>query len=145
MNALTWLRTQFLAPQFLRFLAVGTTAAVAQWTARILLSQAFSFSVAIVIAYGLGMATAFGLNRWLVFPDADKPMEQQVSWFVIVNLAFLPVVWGVSIALADYVLPFLGVSHYREAIAHGIAIAVPTFGSFLLHKFLTFATTVTAR
>jgi len=145
MNAVQWLKDHLLTPQFLRFLGVGATAAATQWVARIFLSEAFSFSTAVLIAYGIGMATAFALNRLFVFQDAAKPVEQQVAWFVIVNLAFLPVVWAVSIVLADDVLPLLGVSLYRESVAHAIAIAVPTFGSFLLHKFLTFRTVVTAK
>lgn len=139
MNTLSWLRGHLLTPQFLRFLGVGATAAATQWLARIFLSQHFGFSAAVIIAYGVGMATAFALNRVFVFPGAGKPVEQQVTYFVIVNLASFPVVWAISLFLAGTVLPALGVVSYREGIAHGIAIAVPTFTSYFAHKFLTFA------
>ncbi|MGH8497583.1 MAG: GtrA family protein [Methylococcales bacterium] len=133
-----WIR-HFMTGEFLRFLLVGGAAAVINWLARFFLSHYFIFSYAVVIAYFIGIATAFALNRAFVFPLSGKPMAIQVSYFIGVNLAFLPIVWAAAIILAQWVLPNLGIHRYDEGIAHGIAITLPVFGAFLLHKFKTFA------
>ena len=134
----TWMR-HFFTAEFFRFLIVGGSAAVIHWLSRYLLSMYFQFSTAVVMAYGVGIATAFVLNRVFVFPLSSKPLKVQAAYFVAVNLAFFPVVWVASMVLSEWILPALGVYRYHEGIAHGIAILLPVFGAFLLHKFKTFA------
>ncbi|MFT3929010.1 MAG: GtrA family protein [Spongiibacteraceae bacterium] len=134
----SWIR-HFLTAEFLRFLMVGGTAAAIHWFARFFLSIYMPFSFAVALAYFVGIATAFALNRAFVFPLSNKPIAIQVSYFISVNLAFLPIVWAASVILARWALPNLGIHHYEEGIAHGIAIMLPVFGAFLLHKFKTFA------
>ncbi len=134
----TWAR-HFFTAEFFRFLIVGGSAAVIHWLSRYYLSIHFPFSTAVLMAYGVGIATAFVLNRAFVFPLANKPLKVQAGYFIAVNLAFLPVVWAASIGLSEWILPALGVHHYHEGVAHGIAITLPVFGAFLLHKFKTFA------
>jgi len=99
----------------------------------------FSFSCAVIVAYAVGIATAFALNRIFVFPRARTPIQTQALYFVAINLAFLPIVWAASMILSTWALPGLGIYTYREGIAHAIAICLPVFGAFLLHKFKTFA------
>jgi len=118
---------------------VGGSAAVLHWLARFVLSMYFSFSYAVIGAYAAGIATAFALNRIFVFPRARMPIQTQAMYFIAINLAFLPVVWAASMILLIWVLPSLGIYSYREGIAHAIAISLPVFGAFLLHKFKTFA------
>jgi putative flippase GtrA len=124
--------------QFALFVAVGLTAAILHWLARYALSRWLPFWLAVALAYGVGMAVAFALNRVLVFPGSRRRMGLQVRDFVIINLAFFPVVWGISLVLAGFVLPWLGVAAHREEVAHAVAIAIPVVATFLLHKFVTF-------
>lgn len=126
----------FLTRQFVLFLVVGGLAAFLHWLARIALSQWFNFSVAVVLAYSVGMAIAFSLNAVLVFPKSDKPRHLQARDFVLVNLAFLPVVWGASL-LIEKPLTTWGLA-YPQAIAHGIAVALPAMLTFLIYKFFAF-------
>lgn len=126
----------FLSRQFLLFLMVGGLAAFLHWLARIALSHWFSFSVAVVLAYCVGMAVAFSLNALFVFPSSDKPRHLQARDFVLVNLAFLPVVWGVSVLIERPVAEW-GVP-YPQAVAHGIAVVLPTLLTFLIYKFFAF-------
>ena len=69
-------------------------------------------------------------------PGSDKPRHLQARDFVLVNLAFLPVVWGASVLIekpiADAGAPF------PQAIAHGIAVLLPTLLTFLIYKFFAF-------
>ena len=89
----------FLSRQFAGFLLVGVTAALLHWLARILLSLLMPFAWAVALAYGVGMAAAFLLNSFYVFPASDKPVEKQARDFIVINTAFFPVVWVVSIQL----------------------------------------------
>lgn len=129
-----------LSRQFLGFVGVGLTAALLHWLARILLGIWIVFPVAVVLAYGVGIASAFVLNRMFVFPNSSRPLGEQIRSFVFINLAFFPVVWIAAMALDRYALPFVGVVRYREAIAHAIAISIPMLATFLFYKYVTFRT-----
>ncbi|MEM0955390.1 MAG: GtrA family protein [Pseudomonadota bacterium] len=127
----------FFSAQFLMFLLVGTTAAGLHWLARYLLSIWLSFPVAVALAYCVGLTIAFALNKRYVFPTAARPVARQARDFVLVNLAFFPVVWGASLLLRAW-LASRGVTQYAEGLAHGLAIAIPVFMTFLIYKFMTF-------
>lgn len=126
----------FLTRQFVLFLMVGGLAAFLHWLARIALSHWFTFPVAVVLAYAVGMGVAFSLNALLVFPGSDKPRHLQARDFVLVNLAFLPVVWGASVLMEKPVTSW-GLP-YPQAVAHGVAVLLPTLLTFLIYKFFAF-------
>jgi putative flippase GtrA len=130
----------FFTKQFLGFLTVGGLAAFLNWLSRILLSNWLSFSWAVVIAYAVGMSAAFTLNSFFVFPKSEKPRHKQARDFAIVNLSFYPVVWIASITI-DHALEAFGMVIYTQAVAHGIAIAIPMLATFLIYKFFAFRDT----
>jgi len=125
-------------PAPVRFVLVSGAAAVVNFIARILLGAYVPFAQAIILAFLIGMATAFLLNRRFVFQAATRSLNHQVFWFVAVNLLALIQTLAVSLLLANYALPFFGVTWHAETIAHGIGIAFPIFTSYLGHKHLTF-------
>lgn len=127
----------FISRQFAGFLLVGGFAALLHWLARIALSLLMPFAWAVALAYVVGISTAFVLNSHYIFPASDKPVEKQARDFIIINLAFFPLVWAVSLFL-NQLLQNLGVQHYSEAIAHAIAISMPVLATFLLYKFIAF-------
>lgn len=96
-----------------------------------------SFSWAVIVAYVVGMAVAFLLNSLFIFPKSRKPKIRQARDFTIVNLIFLPVVWTVAVYL-ESVFRSLGLFEYTQAVAHAVAVAVPTFVTFLIYKFFAF-------
>lgn len=122
----------------LRFLLAGGTAAVVNFCARVVLSLFMPYAAAIVVAYLLGMVTAFLLNRQFVFKSASGGLGRQIAWFVSINLFGMLQTLLVSLLLADMILPMLRVELHREEIAHAIGIMVPMFVSYLGHKHLTF-------
>ena len=124
--------------QFLRFLIVGGLAAVANFVARIVLNQWLPYAVAIVLAYLIGMAVAFLLNRRYVFPDAANRAHHQIFWFTVVNLFALLQTLLVSLLLAEVLLPRFGLAWHSKEIAHAAGIVVPVFTSFIGHKHLSF-------
>lgn len=127
----------FFTRQFLGFAAVGALAAFLHWLARIVFSKWMPFSFAVVAAYAVGMAVAFALNSLYVFPQSKKPINKQAIDFIIINLAFLPVVWIVAVFF-ESVFRTYGFIKYPQATAHAIAVVVPAFATFLFYKFFAF-------
>ncbi|MCJ1880841.1 GtrA family protein [Pseudomonas nitroreducens] len=127
----------FLTRQFLTFIGVGVTAAFANWCTRYILSFELSYSIAVVLAYLMGISIAFLLNRRFVFPDSPRPMVAQAREFILINAAFLPVVWIAALALR-HLFVYLGFASIAEGVAHAISLAVPAFATFLIYKFFTF-------
>jgi putative flippase GtrA len=134
----------FFTKQFLLFVAVGGFAAFLNWLSRVVLSHWMPFAAAVVLAYVVGMATAFVLNRVFVFPRSDKPMHRQARDFVMINLVSFPMVLVVAILL-EWLFRALGMVTYSKAAAHGVAVAIPALTSFLLYKFFAFRDAAHAR
>jgi putative flippase GtrA len=128
-----------LRREALRFLIVGALAAAANFGSRFLFSLVVPFATAIVLAFFVGLTTAFVLNRSWVFVRAQPTTWQgEAVRFTIVNLAGLVLTLGVSLWLADTVLPALGAGRAREAIAHFCGIAATVVTSYVAHKWWTF-------
>jgi len=128
----------FKTQQFFRFLMVGGFAALVNFGSRILYSIFMEFSVAVVIAYFTGMLTAFVLSKIFVFAPSLHSTQKEFYYFSLVNLAAAIQVWVVSVGLALYIFPWIGLTLFREEIAHIIGISVPAFTSYLGHKKFTF-------
>jgi putative flippase GtrA len=127
-----------LTRQFALFVLVGGVAALIHWTARILLNLVMDFRVAVIVAYAVGIGTAFLLNKRFVFPDSGRALAGEVRYFVLFNVAAFPLVFGASVLLAEQALPWLGFTWHVPEIAHAIAISLPLLVNFFLHKFITF-------
>lgn len=129
----------YFNPEFARFLVAGGLAALANFASRFALQPALGFVWAVTAAYLVGFTVAFVLNRAFVFPRSDRSLRGQIAWFLVFNLAALPVVIGASILLKRYVFgPFLAEGP-AEALAHGISILLPVLVNFVAHKLVTFA------
>ncbi len=129
--------SHYLSTQFVRFLFVGATAALLHWLARYWLSAWVTFPAAVALAYIVGIAVAFELNRRIVFPASGRPIAKQARDFILINLSFFPVVWAAAI-LFRQILKYIGVVHFVDGIAHGLAIALPVLMTFLMYKFIAF-------
>lgn len=125
---------QFASRQFFVFLLTGGTAALVNFGSRILYNQWMGFSGAIVLAYVTGMITAFVLARLFVFTASSQPMRHSIAFFVLVNLIAVVQTWAISLGLAFYLLPALGIDAYAREIAHAVGVAVPVFTSYIGHK-----------
>jgi putative flippase GtrA len=129
---------QFMSRQFLMFLLTGGIAAVVNFGSRILYSTWLSFSSAIILAYITGMITAFVLAKLFVFKDSQLSVHRSAAFFVLVNLVAVLQTWGISMVLAYYLLPWLGVTLFAQEIAHTFGVAVPVFTSYLGHRHWSF-------
>lgn len=126
--------------QFIKFILAGGFSAAANFGSRIIFSYWLPYVPSIVIAFCIGLISAFVLNRAFVFINASNTLGSQAWWFTIVNLAALAQTLVISVALAEYALPALGIGNHAETIAHGIGVLVPVVTSYFGHKHLSFRT-----
>lgn len=129
---------QFASRQFLVFLLTGGLAAVVNFASRIAYDVWVDFSTAIILAYLTGMVTAFILARTFVFTESKTTLRRSVLFFSLVNLAAVAQTWLISMGLALFALPVLGVSRFVPEIAHAVGVMVPAFTSYLGHKYWSF-------
>lgn len=127
-----------ISRQFAYFLLSGGIAAALNWGSRFLFSLFFRFEVAVVLAYLVGMLSAFILMRAFVFDGAGKPIGPQAGKFIGVNLLALLQTVVISLVLARWLLPSMGVTGHAEALAHLIGVLTPVVTSYFGHKLLTF-------
>ncbi len=124
--------------QFGRFLVAGGIAAAANFGSRFLFSRWMSFEWAVLCAFVVGLSVGLTLMRTYVFAATGKSLPRQVSWFVGVNLLAVAQTFFISVALAKWVLPALGVRTYAEAIGHLVGILTPVITSYFGHRLITF-------
>ena len=125
---------QFWTRQFFAFLLTGGIAAAFNFGSRIIYSQWLDFSAAVIMAYVTGMITAFALAKTFVFRESLQTVHRSAAIFILVNLVAVLQTWAISIGLAYYLLPSLGVSRFSHEIAHAVGITIPVFTSYLGHK-----------
>lgn len=124
--------------QFVKFVVAGGIAAVVNFGSRILLSRWMAYVPAIVVAYCIGMLTAFIINRQFVFEESDRPLHHQAWWFTAVNVAAVLQTVAISVLFDRWIFPAIGMNWQPEAVAHAIGLIVPVFTSYVGHKYLTF-------
>lgn len=128
----------FGSRQFLLFLLTGGIAAAVNFASRIVYNHWVSFSTAVVLAYVTGMVVAFFLARMFVFKDSAQSTQRSIAFFVLVNILGVAQTWTISLALAYYVLPWMGVATFVPEIAHAVGLIAPAFSSYIGHKHWSF-------
>ncbi len=123
-----------MSRQFLFFLLTGGTAAVVNFGSRILYSTWLDFSSAVIIAYVTGMITAFVLAKLFVFKESNQSVHRSAMFFILVNIVAVAQTWAISMVLAYYFFPWLGVTSLVQEISHAIGVALPVFTSYIGHK-----------
>lgn len=126
--------SQFLSRQFLTFLVTGGTAAAVNFGSRLLYNRWLDYSSSVIVAYITGMVTAFTLARLFVFKESEQSVHKSAFFFVLVNLVAVAQTWAISMGLAYWLLPAMGVTRWAPEIAHAVGIVLPVFTSYLGHK-----------
>ena len=124
--------------EFFQFLLVGGLAAGINFISRIGFSEFFSYRVAIIFAYIVGMLTAFMLSKHYVFEQSGRPFKDELRDFTIVNIFAVIQVWLISVGLAEYLFPKISFTFYPEEIAHLIGLGIPAVTSYFGHKYFSF-------
>lgn len=127
-----------LSREFLAFLVTGGVAAVVNFGSRLVFSQWLEFGSAVVLAYFTGMVTAFVLARLFVFTTTGQTVGRSAMWFAVVNLVAVLQTWAVSLVLARWALPGLGLTWHVDELAHAVGIVLPVLTSYFGHKHLSF-------
>jgi putative flippase GtrA len=132
------LRSAFFSPQFAKFLLVGGLAASLQWGSRFIFAIWMSYSFAVLAAYAVGLSSAYVLNAVFVFPASGRSRGSEILYFTAVNLAALPLVWGLSMLFGAILFPHVMDQGPAEAAGNAVGILSPVAINFLLHKKFTF-------
>jgi putative flippase GtrA len=134
--------------RFVRFVVTGGIAALANLGSRWLFSQAMVYAVAVSLAYLVGMGTAYLLARAYVFRPVGvagaRARTGEFMRFAMVNVVSFLVVLGVSVGLADWLLPVIGWRWHVEEVAHLAGVMSPIVLSYYAHKHFSFGTQTTA-
>ena len=128
------------AAQLTKFVMAGGVAAAANIGSRIGFSILLPFPAAVVLAFVVGLLSAFVLFRLFVFPQTtgNQSTFGQLWRFTLINLVALPQTFLVSMFLL-HLMNRLGVGGSAETVAHSIGVIVPIVTSFLGHKYFSFA------
>jgi len=124
--------------EFILFLITGGVAALINIVSRIGFSAVVSFELAVLLAYGVGMVTAYVLARKFVFVSSRNSIGRSFAAFALVNLFAVLQTWVVSVGLRNWLLPLLGIVVFRDLLAHAIGVAVPVVSSYFGHKHISF-------
>ena len=127
-----------LSRQFSKFLLVGGVAALINFGSRIFFSYSMSYRWAVLWAYLVGMISAYLLQRFFVFGASSHHPAREFFYFILVNVFAVVQVWLISVGLAEYFFPYIGLDFYANEIAHGIGISIPAITSYYGHKYISF-------
>lgn len=126
-----------LSNQFVRFLAAGGTAAVANFGSRFFFSEFVAFEYAVVLAFFFGLGTGYLLSRTYVFARSDNTVRAEMIYYLLVNLLALLQTWLLSVYLAQLLIPRMGLA-LGQAVAHLAGIMLPVVTSYFGHRYITF-------
>lgn len=129
---------QFMSRQFFAFLLTGGIAAIVNFGSRIIYNYWVEFSIAIILAYITGMATAFVLVKMFVFNRSKQSLHRSALFFTLVNLFAILQTWLISMGMAYYALPSWGFTSFVQEISHACGVVVPVFTSYIGHKYWSF-------
>lgn len=124
--------------EFFQFLMVGGFSAGVNFLSRIGFSELVSYRYAIILAYLVGMITAFLLSKHYVFEKSGRPFKDELLDFTIVNIFAVIQVWLISVGLAEYFFPYITFNYYPEEVAHLIGLGIPAITSYFGHKHFSF-------
>ena len=124
--------------EFFQFLIVGGFAAGINFISRIGFSELVSYRYAIILAYLIGMLTAFLLSKHYVFEKSGRSSKDELRDFTIVNIFAVIQVWLISVGLAEYFFPYISFNFYPEEVAHLIGLGIPVISSYFGHKYFSF-------
>ncbi len=124
--------------EFIRFVATGSIAAIANLVSRYLLNFLMPFEWAVPLAWIVGMVVAFLLFQRVIFGNPGTPLRRRIIRFTQVNILGGALAWAISVVLANWFLPLIGWTFQPLELAHIVGVGVPAFTSYFLHKFYTF-------
>ena len=127
----------YLSKQFIYFLIAGASAAIVNFSSRLILRNFLDMIVSAIFANIIAMLIAFYLYKKLVFPFSSTPFKTQGTRFVIIQVSCMPLAVSIFSMLANLFYS-AGLGTYAEPTAHIVSIGTPALVTFLLYKFFVF-------
>ena len=124
--------------QIIKFIISGGSAALANVVSRIVFSIFFSYEISILLAFFVGLITAFVLMRKYVFVIKKSSLLRQITRFVFVNLLSLTLTYLITFTLKYLIGFILNSIEIIELLAHLGGVSFPVMSSFFAHKYFTF-------
>jgi len=125
--------------QFVAFVGVGGVAALANFGSRFVFATFVGFEASVLLAFWIGLVTAFVLNRRYVFSEArSSTWQTEAVRFLIVNLAGLVVTMVAAVLALRILDTMFGTTPVTEGAAHLAGLGATAVTSYLGHKFWTF-------
>ena len=129
---------QIINMEFIKFVGVGGVAALINFISRVFLNNIFNYATAIIIAYLIGMATAYSLCRLIVFTPKNNSNAQQMMLFIFVNVLAVSQTLAISLILYKHTFLWINDLSLRATSAHFVGVLFPVISSYFGHKYLTF-------
>lgn len=123
---------------FVRFLMTGGIAAIVNIGSRYIFNCFVPFGWSVVLAYLVGMLTAYILVRLFVFSPTERGIASELWRFVLVNLVALVIVWATTMIMAFIIFPAIHFMWHAEDVAHFVGVLSPAVPSFVGHKYFSF-------
>lgn len=124
--------------RFARFVLAAGASVPVNICARIILSRSLDYGVAVLVAHGIGMVTAYILTRIFVFDRSGRTIHGELGRFASVNVLSAAMTWALSVSLVDYVFPATDFHTQPELIAHVIGLGFASVASFIGHSHFSF-------
>lgn len=128
--------------QFLAFLAAAGSSVPVNLLSRVLFSEWLPYGVAVLLAHGVGMVTAYALSRQFVFEQTGRSVASELGRFAMVNVVSAALTWAVSVSLVSYVFPAVRFTLQPELVGHVLGLAVASLTSFVGHRRFSFEKSV---
>ena len=123
--------------EFILFVAAGGFAALVNFVSRIIFNFWLSFEVSVVLAYLIGMITAYILTKIFVFKAKSVGLVSSSIKFTIVNILAVLQTYFISVYLYYWLNNNINFDYNKE-IAHFVGIAFPVITSYIGHKYYSF-------
>lgn len=123
--------------EFILFVAAGGFAALVNFVSRIIFNFWFSFEVSVVLAYLIGMITAYILTKIFVFKAKSVGLISSSIKFTIVNILAVLQTYFISVYLYYWLNNNINFDYNKE-VAHFVGIAFPVITSYIGHKYYSF-------
>ncbi len=125
--------------QFFKFLVASGIAALLNILSRILFNLFTKYTVAVVLAFFVGLTTAFLLNKYYVFEKSvHQSWKTEYFYFFLVNILGLAQTILISHLFVYIIFPYMHFDFYPKTVAHIMGVIVPVFTSFIGHKYFSF-------
>lgn len=126
--------------QFFKFVATSATSAGFNFSFRILFNYWLTYSQSIFAAYIISTTIAFILAKRFVFNNSTESTKKSAIKFIIVNIWGMFQTWAISLAMVNYILPTIGITHHTHEIGHFLGLSSLAISSFMGHKYFSFKT-----